>query len=555
MRKKHLLYILGAVALPLVLSGCSKELDIEPQNSYLTPEQIAEAGAKLPDRLDAISQLPYADLKMAGRISDETSHYEFGYASFGLIFGLRGSDMCMLTSRDPVYSDDFILRSNMPSEDKQLYIYQTLYSFVNSANIVLRTAKEGAKEENLVRMRAEALAFRAFAYWNLAQLYQFKYKGHEGDPCVPIVLEDTPAEKLAENPRASVSDVYKQIETDLNASEALFETLDNPTSRAYISKFTVYGLKARMYLCMENYAKAEEYAVKAKEGGSPYSLEEASYPNFDNGEDHNMLWASIVSAKDRVTTTGIVNWQGMICPLTGQDSYSLYFQRLINPDFYTTIHEDDVRKNWWMLSKEYSYAGVTVPANTNGFDKFVEKRKMTLADIKSKKHAKKIEVSLSKPFVAIKFAPAYKSFLVAENSSDFPIMRVEEMYYIEAEAKALGGNIEAGCQALVEFVTKYRNPSYEFTTTDRQAFIDEIYHQRRIEFWGEILPYFDMLRFEKPMTREGVLARNLYPSDAKINLPANDPRMIMQFPQKEIAQNIAIKQNESKEPPKANFEK
>ncbi len=554
MRKNRVFYILGLAALPIALSSCSKELEVEPQNSYLTTEQIAEAGAKLPDRLSALRELPYADLKKAGRTGDGIEHYEYGYASFAIILGMRGSDMWERRTVDPIYGQDLILGTNVASNDKQLYIYQTLYSFISSANIVLRTATEGAKQSNMVRMRAEALAFRAFAYWNLAQLYQFKYKGNESAPCVPIVLEDTPASKLSENPRASVADVYKQIESDLNASEALFETLEGNVPQAYVSKFVVYGLKARMYLCMEEYAKAEEYAVKAKDGGTPYSLEEAGMPNFDDGTDHNMLWASIAGPKDRVTTTGIVNWQGMICSFTGQNSYSLSFPRCINPDFYNTIHKDDVRKNWWLLQKDYSAAGVTVKAHTKGWDNFVKATGTNLDDLVPSM-AKRIKACLSNPFVNIKFAPVDKSVYIAENSADFPIMRVEEMHYIEAEAKGLGGDLAAGCQLLTNFVRTYRQPSYNFTTTKREAFIDEIYRQRRIEFWGEILPYYDMLRLEKPMTREGVLSRELYPADAKINLKAGDPRLIMQFPEKEVSQNIAVKQNESVEPPKANFEK
>ena len=65
------------------------------------------------------------------------------------------------------------------------------------------------------------------------------------------------------------------------------------------------------------------------------------------------------------------------------------------------------------------------------------------------------------------------------------LMRVEEMYLIQAEATAMAGNPAQGKQILENFVKTYRNPSYQCPANDAASMQEEVWHQRRIELWGE----------------------------------------------------------------------
>ena len=87
---------------------------------------------------------------------------------------------------------------------------------------------------------------------------------------------------------------------------------------------------------------------------------------------------------------------------------------------------------------------------------------------------------------------------------DIPLMRAEEMFLIEAEAKAHYEGLEAGKQALANFLNTYRynDNSYACTATSLDAFNDEILRQKRIEFWGEGIVYFDYKRLEKAVIRK-----------------------------------------------------
>lgn len=60
-------------------------------------------------------------------------------------------------------------------------------------------------------------------------------------------------------------------------------------------------------------------------------------------------------------------------------------------------------------------------------------------------------------------------------------MRAEEMWLIEAEALAMGGNIAGGKSLLEEFV-KTRQPDYVCDATDAKGIQDACWLQRRIEF-------------------------------------------------------------------------
>lgn len=79
-------------------------------------------------------------------------------------------------------------------------------------------------------------------------------------------------------------------------------------------------------------------------------------------------------------------------------------------------------------------------------------------------------------------------------------MRVEEMYLIAAEAKAMT-NAPEGKSLVEEFVNTYRwtdsATHYSCNATTSEAVRDEIFFQRQIELWGEVFEYIDRLRLNK----------------------------------------------------------
>ena len=72
--------------------------------------------------------------------------------------------------------------------------------------------------------------------------------------------------------------------------------------------------------------------------------------------------------------------------------------------------------------------------------------------------------------------------------------------------------------------------------------LDEIWFQRRVELWGEGFGVLDIKRLNKPLVRfhddKGNIAAAF-----RFNLPADDPWMLMRFPQGELNTNFAIVDN------------
>lgn len=95
----------------------------------------------------------------------------------------------------------------------------------------------------------------------------------------------------------------------------------------------------------------------------------------------------------------------------------------------------------------------------------------------------------------------YVGFVVA-----VPMMRVEEMYLIEAEAAGMQN--EANGIALLTAFAQQRDPSYVYGThtdaygnTSTSTFQNEVWWERRVELWGEGFATFDIKRLNKGIIR------------------------------------------------------
>jgi len=84
-------------------------------------------------------------------------------------------------------------------------------------------------------------------------------------------------------------------------------------------------------------------------------------------------------------------------------------------------------------------------------------------------------------------------------ASAYPIMRVEEMYFIEAEAAAHQSDAQ-GQQLINAFMSQYRDPNYSTSKTGEEL-IEEIVFQKRVELIGEGQTFFDIKRLNYSVTR------------------------------------------------------
>jgi imidazole glycerol phosphate synthase subunit HisF len=104
-----------------------------------------------------------------------------------------------------------------------------------------------------------------------------------------------------------------------------------------------------------------------------------------------------------------------------------------------------------------------------------------------------------------------------------------------AEAQGMQ-SLATGVATLNSFVQSCRMESYNCTASTQQAFLDEIWFQRRIELWGEGFSYFDMMRFQKDLDRVGAG----YDVTLVYQVSANDPVLIYEIIQSEAENNPLI---------------
>ena len=118
------------------------------------------------------------------------------------------------------------------------------------------------------------------------------------------------------------------------------------------------------------------------------------------------------------------------------------------------------------------------------------------------------------------------------------------MYLNKIEAEGRGGNLAVAVADLKSFVTTYRDPSYAPTIGSEQALIDELYFQRGIEFYGEGLHFYDMVRYRKGLERGSVVGGKVknhgYPASMCFNLPAGVQNFVVCIPFDEEQGNPAI---------------
>lgn len=506
----------------LMLASC--DLDKFPEGQYVSEEQKEETIENRPNLITAEVNAMAAKLNAFGTISTDasTSHNDYGVAAVSMVLESGGQDLTALTNGYNWFNTCQNYSDRVYSSDTDQLIWKTFYNHLKAANSLLVRIDPNTEDKMLKIYRGQAYAVRAYDYLNLVQIYQFTYAGHESALAVPIITEDmVSVEELRNNPRATVQQVYDHIMKNLDMAAELLAGYDNGTNKDQIDEAIVYGLRARTNLLMQKWADAASDAEKAIAGGTPQTLQEVSTPTFNSSKANSWLWGVMVAEDNEVVTTGIINWPSHLCSFTG-NGYTTGVPdglRKINSTLYDQIPTTDIRKQWFMS-----------PDNTS-----------SLVDNETLEGETIVDYFGLVPYANTKFGAYQSVFGNSTNASDWPLMRVEEMILIKAEAQAMSGNLAGGKATLEDFVKTYRDPSFTSKAASPQEFQDEVWMQRRMELWGEGFSLMDILRLKKPIVRKGT---NYDPS-VQFNLNPESQIMIYRIPQGEMETNIGIPEKDN----------
>lgn len=514
-------------ALALTASSCTESMDTEPQGSTLTKEELERNASSL----DGLVKGMYSNMIEAEAITSwvgATRHYDFGYASTMMMMDNAGQDEVSPNTGYNWYRNNLRFNDRTDKSDITYFLWNQQYKNISQANAIISATENSYKDNSAAAAaRGKALAMRAFCYLNLAQMYQFTYKGHEDALCVPIVKETTTAEQASDNPRATVKDVYDFIMDDLNNAVTLLDGASR-SGKADIDQQVAYGLRARTELVMQNWKAAADDAAKAAEGYTPLSREDAAQPGFNDISASNWIWGMDVNETSDIVQTGILNFPSMMSSFTGNGYSPSYAYRAINSKLWNEIPSTDVRKGWWLDSKFNS--PIVNP------DYLINTGKQVYVFSSTSKDDDHLFALWKVPYLNVKFGAYQNKYGNETNACDVPLMRVEEMILIQAEAKAMSGDVAGGKKILEDFVRTYRDPDYTCNATTAEGVQEAVWFQRRVELWGEGFSYFDIMRLKKPIDRRGAN----YEASVTYNIPAESKIMLWIIPEDEVNNNKAL---------------
>ena len=513
--KRTIKYIILTVAAAVSLS-CIEET--VPVGGSVTQAQVSASKSALKSMINSIPATLYVS-GAAGYAGSYGDHTDFGIPGVHLRLEHMLEDIATM-SDNPYYNRFYAYDMNMAQGSEYTYcayFWDYYYTLIRLANDVIASMKpiinETGSEPEDIEFRhiiGQAYAYRAWFYLDLARLFEPKLNKytdvkHLLGLTVPIVDEYTTIDDTKNNPRVSREEIYKFIFDDLARAEKYLDK--SKTAFTAPTMMAVYGLYARAYIELgaaykenkgvnpnpdilpltqeEAYQKAAEYARKVinESGKSPLTQSQWEDPvnGFNNGTSNNAwIWGITVSAEN------LNNLLTFISHMSAEAAwgYGRYAQFGAASALYDQIPDTDFRKHSWLDPKRteyYNYKFAGTEADRNDFLNGSQ---------------------AAKSYVALKFRPAQgecNDFNIG-NAGDYCLMRIEEMYFIEMEAKA-NLDLNEGIKLLKNFMKEYRNSQYDRSPASWDDFKKEYMLQKRVEFWGEGIVFFDYKRLDVGINR------------------------------------------------------
>lgn len=510
--KKTIIQLAAVATLALGTISCMENYEPQGANGWVSADQVAQAPNAFDDLVDAVTNdlvggFPY------GGSSDRA--YDFGLPAMFIKRDVMGQDMfpAYMNWWESFYGCSWLGPTTANAQVPWTYYY----GWIKSCNLVISAAGEEPTEYQKAGLGI-AYAMRAYYYLEMAQM--FVNAPYSKDPkaiTVPFVSEKTTLEELRANPRLPYDEMCGKILEDLDKAEKLLADYERP-SKETPDVSVVYGIKARTYLVMCDWANAEKYAKLAQKGYTVMTGDQYNDRNtgFNTPNDAWMLCMTYKSddpsirLNDADTSWGShmileINPDAKVSACGYASNYGQPFQ--IDRHLYETIPETDARKLCFVdfaiddlpdqasqinaLKKYSDYPSWIYLTGAYTFG--VTKEKTTLVG------------GLPLKFRAAGGPEGHDNQYIGFTVS-IPMMRVEEMKLIEAEAAGMQ-NEARGIALLTEFA-KTRDPQYVYGThneayynSETPAFQNEVWWQRRVEFWGEGLSMFDIKRLGKGIIR------------------------------------------------------
>lgn len=388
------------------------------------------------------------------------------------------SDECYAGGSDASDQPSWVAYDNFtldPFLGPQLGFWQKYYTGIYRANLFLQKVEEVPEisPEFKARTIAEAKFLRAFFYFDLVRFF--------GN--VPLIVEPLSADKIYEQVQAVPSEVYAQIEQDLNDARNTFElpaTLP-PDEFGRITQGAVTALLGKTILYQNNEARMAEAAGLFEEviQSGIYSLESnfgdifklenefgpesvfeiqhsnnhrGGWGNFANGTEGNYS-VQFYGMRDYVGPTFAGGWS--FCPITEK----LVELMIVDPRFEHTIIDGAALKQ----------QGASYTEGYQNTDFFIRK------------------------YAGLQDDRAIDGEVALNWAYNIKEIRYADVLLMAAEALARAGGDNAQATNYLNQV-RIRVGLQPFTPLSGQALLDAIYRERQLELATEGHRFFDLVR-------------------------------------------------------------
>lgn len=545
MKNTYIKTLIAVAASSFIATGCIK--DAVP-TSVATQDQVSlETMVRgIPAALVKVGSAGYASVGQAWDFGLPAIHIATESMTGDLVItGNTGYDWFAQFGTNTALGADYAVAA---------LTWDTYYSWIKMANDVIRLIS-GTDVSSLSSTEKAYLGFaytyRAMFYFDLVRLYEFKQNNYTtaSDNIlglgVPVVLPETTEAQAKDNPRQSVDYIYDNlIFPDLEKAEELLEGY-NATDKYTISLALIYGMKARAYLergtakedagdasgSAEAYSKAAEYARLAITTSRCTPLTQTQWEDpttgFNSaGSNNSWIWALAIPSE---SLNNLLNFTSHMSTENAWSAYGCDVGRAINRNLYNSINANDFRRHSWLDPDRSSYAYKSCRPDGDTYFK------QSLKD-----------------YANIKFRPAQGNYAepMVGGAADHCCMRVEEMYFIEAEATA-HSNLAEATRLLNDFMNNYRmigGSGYDCSAraTSVASFTNELMLQKRIEFWGEGIVMFDMKRLNMS-SRRGYVGTNA-PASYRLNTEGRAPWWNFVISRGETQNNPAVANQNNPDP-------
>ena len=322
------------IVLSIVLVGCTRDsfLDFEPKGQVI-PTKVEEYRALL----DQVEPDPNINFTQGfGTHHDFTIIASDNYLLSETVvnnFGISPEEINIYLFRDQI--------STSNGDDNTWIRY---YNQIYVANVVLeglQTVENGTSEE-IAALKADASLQKAFAYFNLVNIYSVHYNPATASTDLGVPIREGIELEGADFTRASVAEIYDIILDDINNNiEALPDT--QPTNLSFRpSKAGAYAFLARVLIYQAKYKEALTAVNNALTLKS--TLRDVNLDDVDP-RDANVI----------------------AYPLALNDPQLIWFKDsggfslVTTPEFYGLYEEDDLRKKWFADARTYFFADIDNP--------------------------------------------------------------------------------------------------------------------------------------------------------------------------------------------------